>query len=187
MGPSGSGKTTLLDVLAGRKTGGRVEGSVLFSSVKASSMFLRRYTGYVEQCGARADPKTPNANNPDTLPCQRRRLLLRALHLSPSHHGRTGDWSCVRQPLLSLRRHGAMKKIKIFCMQCADTLVDVLTVEEMLMYTAELKRPLRESTASKRAAVDALIQDLNLGGCRSTRIGNSMHRGISGGQVQSPC
>ena len=65
----------------------------------------------------------------------------------------------------------------------ADTLVDVLTVEEMLMYTAELKRPLRERTASKRRAVDALIEDLNLSGCRATRIGNSMHRGISGGQV----
>ena len=65
----------------------------------------------------------------------------------------------------------------------ADTLVDVLTVEEMLMYTAELKRPLRESTKSKKQAVDALIEDLNLAGCRATRIGNSMHRGISGGQV----
>jgi ABC-type multidrug transport system ATPase subunit len=65
----------------------------------------------------------------------------------------------------------------------ADTLVDVLTVEEMLMYTAELKRPLRESTKSKKQAVDALVEDLNLAGCRATRIGNSMHRGISGGQV----
>ena len=66
----------------------------------------------------------------------------------------------------------------------ADTLVDVLTVEEMLMYTAELKRPLKETTASKREAVDTLIEDLNLTGCRKTRIGNSLHRGISGGQVR---
>ena len=52
MGPSGSGKTTLLDVLAGRKTSGRTEGSVLFAGVRPSSMFLRRFTGYVEQFGA---------------------------------------------------------------------------------------------------------------------------------------
>ena len=65
MGPSGSGKTTLLDVLAGRKTSGRAEGSVLFAGVRASSMFLRRYTGYVEQFGARAD----------TLPVCQSRLL----------------------------------------------------------------------------------------------------------------
>jgi ABC-type multidrug transport system ATPase subunit len=51
MGPSGSGKTTLLDVLAGRKTAGKIEGRVLFAGVKPTSMFLRRYTGYVEQFG----------------------------------------------------------------------------------------------------------------------------------------
>ena len=73
-----------------------------------------------------------------------------------------------------------------YCLHaCADTLVDVLTVEEMLLYTAELKRPLREGTASKKRAVGALIEDLNLSGCRATRIGNSMHRGISGGQVRT--
>ena len=63
MGPSGSGKTTLLDVLAGRKTSGRTEGSVLFAGVRPSSMFLRRFTGYVEQFGAaptllRSSPRT---------------------------------------------------------------------------------------------------------------------------------
>ena len=65
----------------------------------------------------------------------------------------------------------------------ADTLVDVLTVEEMLLYTAELKRPLRESSASKKHAVNSLVQDLNLSGCRATRIGNSLQPGILGGQV----
>ncbi len=66
----------------------------------------------------------------------------------------------------------------------ADTLVDVLTVEEMLLYTAQLKRPLREDHASKCAAVDRLIHDLGLEGCRNTLIGNSMNRGISGGQAR---
>ncbi len=58
-------------------------------------------------------------------------------------------------------------------------------MEEMLLYTAELKRPLSESLASKREAVDALIEDLNLGSCRRTRIGNALHRGISGGQART--
>ena len=35
-----------------------------------------------------------------------------------------------------------------------DTLLPILTVEEMLMYTAELKRPRSESRATKRAAVE---------------------------------
>ena len=76
MGPSGSGKTTLLDVLAGRKASGRTEGSVLFSNVKASSMFLRRYTGYVEQCGAPAD----------AMAVKRGGLCARTMHPSLTHH-----------------------------------------------------------------------------------------------------
>ena len=52
MGPSGSGKTTLLDVLAGRKTVGVTEGSILFSGYVPTQAFLRRYAGYVEQFGA---------------------------------------------------------------------------------------------------------------------------------------
>ena len=51
MGPSGSGKTTLLDVLAGRKTVGTQSGEILFSGTKPTRMFLRRFTGYVEQFG----------------------------------------------------------------------------------------------------------------------------------------
>ena len=51
------------------------------------------------------------------------------------------------------------------------------------MYTAELKRPVKEQHSSKKAAVDALINDLGLETCRNVRIGNSMARGISGGQV----
>ena len=70
-------------------------------------------------------------------------------------------------------------------MHAADTLVDVLTVEEMLMYTAELKRPIKEPKSSKKAAVDGLIDDLVLDGCRDVKIGNSMNRGISGGQVKT--
>lgn len=51
MGPSGSSKTTLLDLLAGRKTVGRTEGSILVAGNKPTRPFLRRYTGYVEQFG----------------------------------------------------------------------------------------------------------------------------------------
>lgn len=47
-----------------------------------------------------------------------------------------------------------------------DTLLGELTVREMLMYTAELKRPSEESLASKRAAVDRLLSKLALDACR---------------------
>ncbi len=45
MGPSGSGKTTLLDLLAGRKTVGKTQGTLLYGGNKPSMQFLRRYTG----------------------------------------------------------------------------------------------------------------------------------------------
>lgn len=69
---SGSGKSTLLDILAQRKTVGKITGEVLIAGQKPTQTFLRRYSGYVEQF---------------------------------------------------------------------DTLIPVLTVYEMLLYTAELKTP----------------------------------------------
>ena len=53
----------------------------------------------------------------------------------------------------------------------ADTLLDILTVEEMLMYTAELKRPISQSREQKQAAVEELIDLLALQGCRAVKIG----------------
>lgn len=47
-----------------------------------------------------------------------------------------------------------------------DTLLGDLSVREMLLYTAELKRPREEALASKREAVDQLLAKLALDGCR---------------------
>jgi len=115
MGPSGSGKTTLLDVLAGRKTVGHADGTILFSGHKPSTAFLRRFTGYVEQF---------------------------------------------------------------------DTLLPLLTVEEMLLYTAELKRPLSESYEAKKAVVEGVLDSLALVSCRAVQCGSAAKKGISGGQAK---
>jgi ABC-type cobalamin/Fe3+-siderophores transport system ATPase subunit len=50
MGASGAGKTTLLDVLAQRKTIGKVEGTILLDGDPLHKDF-ERLTGYVEQMG----------------------------------------------------------------------------------------------------------------------------------------
>lgn len=70
--------------------------------------------------------------------------------------------------------------IKLSSMRCADTLLDNLTVYEMLAYTAELKNPMSEPFERKRAKVEMVIQQLGLNGCRGVRIGNPLARGISG-------
>ncbi|KAI3792019.1 hypothetical protein L2E82_05888 [Cichorium intybus] len=49
MGISGAGKTTLMDVLAGRKTGGYIEGSITISGYPKKQETFARIAGYCEQ------------------------------------------------------------------------------------------------------------------------------------------
>ncbi|KAL9235362.1 hypothetical protein vseg_010125 [Gypsophila vaccaria] len=49
VGSSGAGKTTLMDVLAGRKTGGYIEGDIRISGFPKKQHTFARVSGYVEQ------------------------------------------------------------------------------------------------------------------------------------------
>ncbi|XP_002527330.2 pleiotropic drug resistance protein 1 [Ricinus communis] len=49
MGISGAGKTTLMDVLAGRKTGGYIEGDIRISGYPKNQETFARISGYCEQ------------------------------------------------------------------------------------------------------------------------------------------
>ncbi|PHT69158.1 Pleiotropic drug resistance protein 4 [Capsicum annuum] len=49
VGVSGAGKTTLMDVLAGRKTGGFIEGSIKISGYPKNQTTFARVSGYCEQ------------------------------------------------------------------------------------------------------------------------------------------
>nr|QVT92295.1 ABC transporter [Salvia miltiorrhiza] len=49
MGVSGAGKTTLMDVLAGRKTGGYIEGTIKISGYPKRQETFARISGYCEQ------------------------------------------------------------------------------------------------------------------------------------------
>ncbi|CAI9100257.1 OLC1v1037214C1 [Oldenlandia corymbosa var. corymbosa] len=49
VGVSGAGKTTLMDVLAGRKTGGTIEGSIHISGYPKKQETFARISGYCEQ------------------------------------------------------------------------------------------------------------------------------------------
>eukprot|EP00878_Enallax_costatus_P031984 GHUV01035066.1.p1 GENE.GHUV01035066.1~~GHUV01035066.1.p1 ORF type:complete len:213 (+),score=44.45 GHUV01035066.1:731-1369(+) len=55
----------------------------------------------------------------------------------------------------------------------------------MLLYTAELKRPLSEPLEQKKAEVQELLEKLALTDCRHVKIGNpQLAKGISGGQAK---
>lgn len=49
VGVSGAGKTTLMDVLAGRKTGGLIEGNITISGYPKNQETFMRISGYCEQ------------------------------------------------------------------------------------------------------------------------------------------
>lgn len=49
VGVSGAGKTTLMDVLAGRKTGGVIEGNICISGYPKRQETFARISGYCEQ------------------------------------------------------------------------------------------------------------------------------------------
>eukprot|EP00903_Cladosiphon_okamuranus_P012160 g11407.t1 len=62
-----------------------------------------------------------------------------------------------------------------------DALYPLLTVRETLRFAAELRIP-KMSKADKYELVEETIEQLKLTNCADTRIGNEMHRGISGGE-----
>ncbi|KAL2544742.1 ABC transporter G family member 40 [Forsythia ovata] len=49
MGLSGAGKTTLMDVLAGRKTGGYIDGRIMISGYQKKQETFAHIAGYCEQ------------------------------------------------------------------------------------------------------------------------------------------
>uniref|UniRef100_K3WZJ7 ABC transporter domain-containing protein n=1 Tax=Globisporangium ultimum (strain ATCC 200006 / CBS 805.95 / DAOM BR144) TaxID=431595 RepID=K3WZJ7_GLOUD len=58
MGSSGAGKTTLMDVIAGRKTGGKIRGQILLNGHAATDLAIRRCTGYCEQMDIHSESST---------------------------------------------------------------------------------------------------------------------------------
>lgn len=63
MGVSGAGKTTLMDVLAGRKTGGYIEGNIWINGHPKKQETFARISGYCEQF----DIHSPNVTVHESL------------------------------------------------------------------------------------------------------------------------
>ncbi|KAI3836891.1 hypothetical protein MKW98_005224 [Papaver atlanticum] len=74
-----------------------------------------------------------------------------------------------------------LKLLSAYVMQ-DDLLFPMLTVEETLMFSAELRLPCLLSKSKKKARVEALIDQLGLQNAAKTIIGDESHRGVSGGE-----
>ncbi len=55
----------------------------------------------------------------------------------------------------------------------------------MLAYTAALKTSHTAPASDRAAAVEALLRDLDLTGCADVMIGDTLRKGVSGGQVRA--
>lgn len=63
-----------------------------------------------------------------------------------------------------------------------DILLPTLTVRETLRYSADLRLPPSTKREDRWRIVEEVIRELGLKECADTRIGNSQHRGCSGGE-----
>ncbi|KAI1122767.1 P-loop containing nucleoside triphosphate hydrolase protein [Nemania abortiva] len=63
-----------------------------------------------------------------------------------------------------------------------DVLLPTLTVRETLRYAADLRLPPPTTDSQRAQIVEEVILELGLKECADTRIGNSQHRGCSGGE-----
>lgn len=63
-----------------------------------------------------------------------------------------------------------------------DILLPTLTVRETLRYAADLRLPASTKTEDRIQVVEEVILELGLKECADTRVGNSQHRGCSGGE-----
>ena len=127
-----AGKTTLLDLLAGRKTSGRLApgSEILFNGRPPSSALLRRDGA----CFAAQ---------------QRQRHLVSPAALSACRACIPTERAQVPLPPFTACAVGYVEQ--------HDTLLPLLTPFEMLLYTAELKQPRATPRAMKRRLVAALI------------------------------
>lgn len=78
----------------------------------------------------------------------------------------------------------ALLKTRCGYVEQFDTLVPNLTVYEMLLYTAHLKRDTVETKEEKIERVEAVINALRLEEARDVIIGDPLTKGISGGQAK---
>ncbi|KAI1082153.1 P-loop containing nucleoside triphosphate hydrolase protein [Whalleya microplaca] len=63
-----------------------------------------------------------------------------------------------------------------------DILLPTLTVRETLRYSANLRLPSHTTEEERMRIVEEVILELGLKDCANTKIGNSQHRGCSGGE-----
>lgn len=96
--------------------------------------------------------------------------------------GRVPDGDIDGEILVNGQRRGSNWKRVTGYVQQDDILYHMLTVEETIRFAATLKLPREMRQGEKNARVEQVITSLGLAGVAKSKIGDSIHRGISGGE-----
>eukprot|EP00850_Spirogloea_muscicola_P024387 SM000731S21910 [mRNA] locus=s731:11:2329:- [translate_table: standard] len=83
-------------------------------------------------------------------------------------------------------RDYTFKRMTAYVMQ-DDVMFHTLTVWETLVTAAMLRLPSSTPRARKLELAESIIRELGLGKARDTPIGNSLYRGVSGGERKRTC
>lgn len=84
----------------------------------------------------------------------------------------------------TVRRNRGLDKdgIRLAYLAQHDIPIPTLTVRETLTYAASLRLPASAGPSARRRIVQDVIEELHLGRCADTRIGDEWKRGCSGGE-----
>ncbi|KAF0689109.1 Aste57867_19381 [Aphanomyces stellatus] len=114
MGATGAGKTTLMDVIAGRKTGGRIVGDIIINGELKNPANFSRITAYCEQMDIHSEMSTigealwfsANLRLPETITAEEKRTLveetLDLLELNGIINEQVGDLSVEQKKRVTI-------------------------------------------------------------------------------------
>lgn len=87
-----------------------------------------------------------------------------------------------RQGTIKFNDQSGVHSVRHAYVMQQDILLPTLTVRETLRYSADLRLPPDTKKEDRHRIVEEVIRELGLKECAETRIGNSQHRGCSGGE-----
>lgn len=176
MGGSGSGKTTLLNVLASKISGGlKTEGTikyVLEEKHKSNSNTNTTACSPVTSSSQKTDSYLHMRGHSSALSTvtNKNQIIKDEIVITGVENE-----SETESELLGEETH-----VKMSYVPQQDVLSARLTCRETMMFAADLK--LDKPKEEKEKIVDQLIHELGLKDCADTMVGDSTHRGLSGGE-----
>ncbi|KAI0878218.1 P-loop containing nucleoside triphosphate hydrolase protein [Hypoxylon argillaceum] len=176
--------------------------------VEAVDVKLRDLSVTVDTSPSLMDPTTypaliHNIFNKDTNDVSHRKVLLNSINasfkpgtltaiLGGSGSGKTTLLNTIADRVFSTRLSktgtiafngsGLVDSVRHAYVMQQDVLLPTLTVRETLRYAADLRLPPPTTDSQRAQIVEEVILELGLKDCAGTRIGNSQHRGCSGGE-----